>query len=65
MQEPNRPAPSPTPSQSAGSTPSLAEPAELAGGVPHLVFKTRLLLLMTVLLMVGSVLYLLYARGAL
>ncbi len=42
----------------------MPEPADLAGNVAHLEWKARLLLLFTALLVAGSVVYLMYARGA-
>lgn len=67
MQEPSPPPLSSASSGAApasGQTPGLAEPVDLAGQVPHLELKARLLLLFTVLLISCSVLYLMYARGA-
>jgi phospholipid/cholesterol/gamma-HCH transport system substrate-binding protein len=44
-------------------TPLLDSEPAAASPVPHLALKARLLLIFTILLITGSVLYLLYARG--
>lgn len=55
LPSPHRPAPSAAP---------IAEPAAIEPPVRHLELKAALLLLLTAALVAGSVLYLMYARGA-
>jgi phospholipid/cholesterol/gamma-HCH transport system substrate-binding protein len=52
-----------SPSPDSHDTPVLNSEPVAHGGVRHLEFKARLLLLFTALLVAGSAIYLLYARG--
>jgi phospholipid/cholesterol/gamma-HCH transport system substrate-binding protein len=52
-----------SPAPDSNDTPALNSEPAAHGGVHHLEFKARLLLLFTALLIAGSAIYLLYARG--